>query len=745
MLNKNERPYDLKITADLRVKENEAIGTLVGQLTAKDPDQNSSLFFTLVEGAEDNHLFKIDTNGTLYTAAKFDFETNSSFQIRAKVRDKYNLWIKQNFIIKVLNVVEDFDKDGVEDHYDPDDDNDGFSDAEELAYGSDPLDSQSVANAPPVITLKDEYPEQVDINGVFHIRTSENLKEIIQVTATDFDKDDLNFSIYGWQDLEHFEINASTGRLRFKHAPNFEKPRDHDFNNKFGIVLRVSDGRAHQDQPVYIHVDDQNEAPVYFDAIAPLRVVENQPIGTIVGQLEAIDDDEGDMVTYQLLKDRDPISNESFTLDENGILRTAEVLDFENNASLFIRAKATDKAGLLNKKGFVVEVINIIEDLDGDGTEDAHDDDIDGDGFSNEEELAYGSDPFDRQSVVNAPPTDIIIQGGEIEENQPVGTLVARFFAVDADKNNTFSYQLIDSVNKEAFPFKLSQRGALRTTRKLDYESDAHDYSLTIRVMDDLNESLEKLFNVQLINQIEDLDGDGTEDAYDEDVDGDGFSNEQEKEIGTSPTDRYSRPERPILNSGIGRIDENGTIFLTGGIKESGGAEISDFGFVISSGISIDRRKSTVYWVRGTGEPKEFKLTVNKSPFPKILYFRTWARNAAGYGIGPARKVVIPEAPKPWWGEVAEGAGGWLTSDWFGTFKYYEQGWLYHARLGWLYSSPAREKSVWLWRAGQGWFWTKEGVWPYLWSDKTGNWLYFVPSKHGEPIRFYDYSTESYR
>ena len=359
-----------------------------------------------------------------YTTAKFDFETNSSFQIRAKVRDKYNLWIKQNFIIKVLNVVEDFDKDGVEDHYDPDDDNDGFFDAYELAYGSDPLDSQSVANTPPVITLKNEYPEQVDKNGVFHIRTSENQKEIIQVTATDFDKDDLNFSIYGWQDLEHFEINASTGRLRFKHAPNFEKPRDHDFNNKFGIVLRVSDGRAHQDQPVYIHVDDQNEAPVYFDAIAPLRVVENQPIGTIVGQLEAIDDDEGDMVTYQLLKDRDPISNESFTLDENGILRTAEVLDFENNASLFIRAKATDKAGLLNKKGFVVEVINIIEDLDGDGTEDAHDDDIDGDGFSNEEELAYGSDPFDRQSVVNVAPNDIIIQGGEVEENQPVGTVL---------------------------------------------------------------------------------------------------------------------------------------------------------------------------------------------------------------------------------------------------------------------------------------------------------------------------------
>ena len=36
-----------------------------------------------------------------------------------------------------------------EDHYDLDDDNDGFSDADELAYGSDPLDPNSVANSTP--------------------------------------------------------------------------------------------------------------------------------------------------------------------------------------------------------------------------------------------------------------------------------------------------------------------------------------------------------------------------------------------------------------------------------------------------------------------------------------------------------------------------------------------------------------------------------------------------------------------
>ena len=35
-------------------------------------------------------------------------------------------------------------------------------------------------------------------------------------------------------------------------------------------------------------------------------------------------------------------------------------------------------------------------------------------------------------------------------------------------------------------------------------------------------------------------------------------------------------------------------------------------------------------------------------------------------------------------GDVDELEGGWKTSEWFGTFRYYEKGWLYHARLGWL-------------------------------------------------------------
>jgi len=322
---------------------------------------------------------------------------------------------------------------------------------------------------------------------------------------------------------------------------------------------------------------------------------------------------------------------------------------------------------------------------------------------------------------------------------------VARFVGVDPDENDTLSYSIVDPKEKTNFPFKLFAQGGLRTTRPLDYEADDHNYTLTIQVMDERNETFEKSFTVYLINVVEDIDGDGTEDGYDKDRDGDGFSNEDEIEEGTDPNNPYSHSNKPILQTGDGFLNEDGSIDLSGGILEDGNGEITDFGFVLSSGISIDPNRSKVLWIRAVGEPEGFKLKLTQSPYQPVLYIRAWAKNIEGYGIGPIRKVRIPEAPKPWWGEVQERAGGWKTSGWFGRFISYEKGWLYHARLGWLYSSPASESSVWLWKEKRGWLWTKEEVYPYMWSDQTGNWMYIYPGEIGEPLKIFDYSTQSYQ
>ena len=100
----NSAPTDLNAAGPLAILENQPIGSFVGQFTAKDADANTILTFTLVGGANDNHFFSIDTNGTLTTTTVFDYESNASYQIRVKVRDQFNLWIKQDFTVKVLDI-----------------------------------------------------------------------------------------------------------------------------------------------------------------------------------------------------------------------------------------------------------------------------------------------------------------------------------------------------------------------------------------------------------------------------------------------------------------------------------------------------------------------------------------------------------------------------------------------------------------------------------------------------------------
>ena len=201
--------------------------------------------------------------------------------------------------------------------------------------------------------------------------------------------------------------------------------------------------------------------------------------------------------------------------------------------------------------------------------------------------------------------------------------------------------------------------------------------------------------------------------------------------------------QKPLVSTSDTRLEDDGSIQLTGDVYFDGGASIDDFGFVLSSSISLDKSKSKVIWVRGVGKPEEFTLKLTQSPFPNVMYFRAWAKNSAGYGIGQVKKVQIPEAPKSWWGNAIEETGGWKTSEWFGTFIYYEKGWLYHTQLGWLYSSDTNTVGVWLWKEKLGWLWTKEFIWPYLYKNDTSSWIYYSTNRNGKPL-FYDYLTEQY-
>ena len=221
-----------------------------------------------------------------------------------------------------------------------------------------------------------------------------------------------------------------------------------------------------------------NRAPTNI-LLATNFVLENRPVGTVVGTLSAVDPDDANGTGNYLFAfvDGNGTANDKFTLDANGTLRTAVIFDyesFEGNASLLIRAGTRDDHNATFVRNGYVFVHNQVEDLDGDGIEDHADPDDDNDGFSDAEELAYGSDPWNPASVANQFPTAIDLNVATVAENQPVGTILGDFNASDPDANATHVFTLVDGNGSQHNNFfTIDANGTLRTAAILDYETNA--------------------------------------------------------------------------------------------------------------------------------------------------------------------------------------------------------------------------------------------------------------------------------
>lgn len=102
----------------------------------------------------------------------------------------------------------------------------------------------------------------------------------------------LTYSITGGADAAKFNINATSGALTFKTAPDYEQPGDADHNNIYQVEVGVSDGTSTTKQMLNItvsNVADEN-LPPQFTSPAAFTVPENQ---TTVATLTATDPDAG--------------------------------------------------------------------------------------------------------------------------------------------------------------------------------------------------------------------------------------------------------------------------------------------------------------------------------------------------------------------------------------------------------------------------------------------------------------------
>jgi hypothetical protein len=104
----NSAPSNLVINSS-SVAENQSVGTVVGSLAVTDPDDANgtgiySHSLVAGNGSTDNASFTLEANGTLKTAATFDYETKSAYSIRVRVADEHNATYEEALSISIADL-----------------------------------------------------------------------------------------------------------------------------------------------------------------------------------------------------------------------------------------------------------------------------------------------------------------------------------------------------------------------------------------------------------------------------------------------------------------------------------------------------------------------------------------------------------------------------------------------------------------------------------------------------------------
>ncbi|MBG0786724.1 MAG: hypothetical protein H0S79_16635 [Anaerolineaceae bacterium] len=120
-----------------------------------------------------------------------------------------------------------------------------------------------------------------------------------------------------------------------------------DWPNAFEIPFAATDGT----------VNTQSCAPTDIE-LSKAQVPENEPVGTVVGQLASVDPDIGDSFTYSLVGNLTYPDNSAFYFDGN-VLKTNAMFNFEVKASYNILVRSTDLGGSYLDKAFTVIVTDV--------------------------------------------------------------------------------------------------------------------------------------------------------------------------------------------------------------------------------------------------------------------------------------------------------------------------------------------------------------------------------------------------
>ena len=288
-------------------------------------------------------------------------------------------------------------------------------------------------NDAPVATCDNVYTSE-DTPAVFDER---------RLSSDDHDVDGDRLKVVSVQDALHGTVTlAEDGTITF--TP------DADFNGEAGFTYTVSDGKGGFDTAgVTVHVAPVEDAPVLEQT--RFRIAENQPAGSVVGQVVAHDADlpGGGRFFYAIVGGN---GDELFEIDRRtGEITTTEVLDHEASDRWRLKLLVTDAGGESFEQTVVVRVT-------------------------------------DRSEA----PTAITLSNAVVAENA-AGVVIGQLAAVDPDYGDSHSFAVDDSR------FRVTADGVLRLKAgiALDHEAEP-GIALQVTATDAAGHSLTRGFTIDV-------------------------------------------------------------------------------------------------------------------------------------------------------------------------------------------------------------------------------------------------------
>ena len=224
----------------------------------------------------------------------------------------------------------------------------------------------------------------------------------------------------------------------------------------YSIRVRSMDQGGLDTESIFtINVTNVNQEPNDI-GLSNNNILENQPIGTVIGTFSTTDPDSGNTFTYTLVSGTGSGDNGSFAIVGN-TLRTGTAFDYETKNSHSIRVRTTDQGGLPYEEIFTVNVTD-----------------------------------------VNERPTDITLSNSTILENMPIGTVVGTFVTVDPDANDTHSYRLLSAGSEDNTSFSI-HGDMLKVAKPLDFETK-NTYSFRVLSTDTGGFHTNKVLTVSVTN-----------------------------------------------------------------------------------------------------------------------------------------------------------------------------------------------------------------------------------------------------